>query len=355
MTGQLQAALIGHGLGGETFHAPLISATPALRLAAVVTRDDGRRRAVLRKYPDAKVVDSIDDLRAMQPAIDLLAISSPSGTHGELARAGLSAGMHVVVDKPFAKTAAEAREIGALATRMGRLVVPFQNRRWDGDYLTVVRLLREGKLGKISRFESRFERWRPTPKPRWCEPDGRAPAEGIIYDIGSHVVDQALCLFGPVREVSAECDCRRPGVLVEDEAFIALLHESGVRSHLYMSGAAQQSGPRLSVWGLEGAYMKFGLDGQEAALSAGGDPTAESWGEESADRWGTLTSFGVTTSVRTERGCYSQFYAGVADAITTGSPVPVPLSGVVEQLEVIEAAFVSADTGSIVHIARDKS
>lgn len=355
MTSQLQAALIGYGLGGETFHAPLISATPALRLAAVVTRDEGRRQAVLRKYPDANVVSSIGDLREIRPAIDLLAISSPSGTHAELARAGLRAGMHVVVDKPFAATVAEAREIGALATQMNRLVIPFQNRRWDGDYLTVVRLLREGTLGTVTRFESRFERWRSTTKPRWCEAGARERAEGIVYDIGSHLVDQALCLFGPVRDVYAQCDGRRPGVLVEDDAFIALLHEGGVRSHLYMSGAAQQSGPRMSVWGLAGGFMKFGLDGQEAALSAGGNPNAQEWGEESPDRWGTLTSHGVVSSVRTEPGRYSNFYSGVADAIITGAPVPVPLAGVIEQLEVIEAAFVSADTGSIVRVPHRES
>jgi scyllo-inositol 2-dehydrogenase (NADP+) len=355
MTSQLQAALVGYGLGGGTFHAPLISVTPALRLAAVVTRDAQRRRAAQEKYPDAQIVDTVEDLPALRPAIDLLAISSPSGSHAALARAGLAAGMHVVVDKPFAATAAEAREIGALAARMGKLAIPFQNRRWDGDFLTVSRLLREGTLGTVGRFESRFERWRHVPKPRWCEPDGRARAEGIIYDIGSHLIDQALCLFGPVRELYAECDRRRAPVLVEDDAFLALRHENGVRSHLYMSGSAQQSGPRMSVWGSTGGYVKFGLDPQEALLSAGGNPCAADWAEESPDRWGTITVDGSATPLRTEQGQYSAFYAGVARAIITGSPPPVDLATVIAGLEIIEAAFVSCDSGTAVRMSASAS
>jgi predicted dehydrogenase len=351
MTSQLQAALVGYGLGGGTFHAPLISATPALRLAAVVTRDPDRRRAVREKYPDAQIVDAVDDLPALRPAIDLLAISSPSGSHAALARAGLVAGMHVVVDKPFAATVAEAREIGALAARMGKLAIPFQNRRWDGDFLTVSRLLREGTLGTVGRFESRFERWRAAPKPRWCEPDARARAEGIIYDIGSHLIDQALCLFGPVREVYAECDRRRSPVLVEDDAFLALLHENGVRSHLHMSGSARQSGPRMSVWGSAGGYMKFGLDPQEALLSAGGDPRAAGWAEESQEQWGTLTVDGSATLVRTEQGQYAAFYTGVARAIATGAPPPVDLATVIAGLEIIEAAFVACDSRAVVRVS----
>ena len=234
---------------------------------------------------------------------------------------------------------------------MGKLAIPFQNRRWDGDYLTVKRLMHDGSLGTVGRFESRFERCRKAAKPRWCEPGARAHAEGIIYDIGSHLVDQALCLFGPVRELYAECDRRKPGVAVEDDAFVALLHENGVRSHLYMSGAAQQSGPRLSVWGTAGGYMKFGLDPQEALLTAGGDPCAADWAVESPDKWGTLTAEGSVTPVRTEQGRYSTFYAGVAQAIIGGSPPPVDLATVIAGLEVIEAAFVADETRTVVRMS----
>jgi scyllo-inositol 2-dehydrogenase (NADP+) len=345
MTSVKQVALVGYGLGGGTFHAPLLSATPGLRLAAVVTRDEGRRRAVSERYPDARVVASTDDLAALRPAIDLLVISSPSGTHARLARAGLTAGMHVVVDKPFAATAAEVREIASIADRAGRLAIPFQNRRWDGDFLTVQRLLREGAVGDVMRFESRFERWRTVPKPRWCEPDPRANAEGIVHDIGSHLIDQALVLFGPVREVYAEVARRRPGLQVEDEAFVSLLHENGIRSQLHMSASARASGPRMTLLGTRGGYVKNGLDPQEARLGAGGDPRAPDWGEEDAEAWGTLASEGSVTPVRTEPGRYPAFYAAVERAIRSGAPVPVSVDQAVAALEVIEAVFEADQQG----------
>jgi predicted dehydrogenase len=348
MSSALQVALVGYGLGGETFHAPLISATPGLRLAAVLTRDERRRQAVSRKYPGVRVIERVSDLSALRPSIDLLVISSPSGTHAQLARDALAAGMHVVVDKPFAATAVEAREIGELAQRVGRLAIPFQNRRWDGDFLTVQRLLREGTLGDMARFESRFERWRPSAKPQWCETGARQRAEGIVYDIGSHLVDQALQLFGPVREVYAELARRRPEIQVEDDAFISLLHEGGVRSHLYMSASAHQAGPRMTVLGTRGGYLKHGLDPQEASLAAGKDPRAADWGEESSEAWGTLSVNGSGSRVRTEPGRYPAFYTGVAAAITSGAPAPVTVAEVVAGLAVIERAFESAEEGGAI-------
>src|SRR2546423_3938332 len=177
----LEVGLIGFGLGGSTFHAPLVDVTPGLHLAAVVTRDDTRRQEIARRYPDARVVSKVDELWSGAPPLALVVISTPNVSHVPLARAALEAGAHVVVDKPFAATAAEARELGALAERMSRLAIPYQNRRWDGDFLTVQRLLREGALGAVMRFESRFERWRTTPKPVWCTPDAAKRVEGIVY------------------------------------------------------------------------------------------------------------------------------------------------------------------------------
>ena len=165
----LNVGLIGFGLGGSTFHAPFISITPGLRLAAVMTSDPARRTAAEQQYPDATVVPDLPSLLALK--LDLIAISSPNATHFPLARAALEAGAHVVVDKPFATTAARARELGAFAKRVGRIAFPFQNRRWDGDFRTLQLLIKEGVLGSVYRFESRFDRWRPVPKPGWCRPD----------------------------------------------------------------------------------------------------------------------------------------------------------------------------------------
>jgi predicted dehydrogenase len=340
--GALAVGLIGYGLGGSAFHAPLVTATPGLRLAAVVTRDAGRRAEVERRYPHARVVDDVAALWSMAEALDLVVVTSPNATHVPYARAALEAGLHVVVDKPFAPSVAEARAVGELAERVGRLAIPFQNRRWDGDFLTVQRLLREGTLGTVHRFESRFERLRATAKPGWTQPGAAERCEGIVYDIGSHLIDQALHLFGPVTEVRAELARRHPAVVVEDEAFLSLAHANGVRSHLYMSAAAAQPVARLSVWGSRAAYVKHGLDGQEAALRAGGIPSGAEWGAEPRELWGTVGAGGDLRVQPTEHGAYPAFYSGVERAIRGEAAPPVLVAEAVAYLEVIEAVHRSA-------------
>ncbi|MFL5606274.1 MAG: Gfo/Idh/MocA family oxidoreductase [Gemmatimonadaceae bacterium] len=335
----LEVGLIGFGLGGGSFHAPLIAATPGLRLAAVVTRNAERRHEVGRLYPEARVLSSAVELWAMKPRLDVVVVSTPNATHVPLARAALESGAHVVVDKPFAPTADEAREIGALAERASRLAIPYQNRRWDGDFLTVQRLLRENRLGDVMRFESRFERWRAAPKPGWITPDADARAEGVVYDLGTHLIDQALVLWGPVATVYAELEKRHPEVHVADEAFISLLHAGGVRSHLYMSTAAAQSGARMSVWGNRGGYVKHGLDIQEAALRAGARPGGPSWGVEEREKWGWFGMGDERRHEPTEPGAYPAFYAGVERAIRSGAPAPVRVAEAVASLTVVEAAL----------------
>jgi scyllo-inositol 2-dehydrogenase (NADP+) len=339
---EVAVGLVGYGHGGSAFHAPLVAATPGLRLAAVVTRNASRRAEVAQRYPDARVLDDVDALWAMAGALDLVVVSSPNATHVPYARRALEAGLHVVVDKPFASTSVEAREVGALAERVGRLAIPFQNRRWDGDFLTVQRLVRDGAVGEVHRFESRFERLRSTVKPGWAAAGAAERAEGIVYDIGSHLIDQALVLFGSVVEVSAELARRHPEVVVEDEAFVSLLHAGGVRTHLYMSAMAAQSGPRLSVWGSRAAYVKHGLDGQEAALRAGLDPSAPGWGVEPSETWGWLGTADERRHERTDPGAYPAFYAAVARAVTAGGEVPVTIAQAMATLDVIDAVFRSA-------------
>ncbi len=345
---ELRVGLIGYGLGGSAFHAPLVSAAPGLHLAAVVTHDPARREQVRQRYPDVRLLDDVDALWAMRDALDLVVVCSPNATHVPYARAALEHGLHVVVDKPFAPTVAEARALGALADTVGRLAIPFQNRRWDGDFLTVQRLIRENALGIVHRFESRFERRRATVKPGWAAAGAAARAEGIVYDIGSHLVDQALVLFGPVSAVYAELARRHPEVVVEDEAFVSLAHASGVRSHLHMSAAAAQPMARMGVWGSRAAYVKHGLDGQEDALRAGGDPGTSGWGEEPRERWGMLGARDDVHAQRTEPGAYPAFYAGVERAIRTGAPPPVVVAEAAHTLEVIEAVYRSGRERGIV-------
>jgi predicted dehydrogenase len=344
----IEVGLIGYGLGGATFHAPFIATTPGLHLSAVMTSDAARRSAATERYPDARVVSTLDELLGGAPRLDLIAISTPNATHVPLARAVLESGRHVVVDKPFAGTSAEAREIAALAARVGKMAIPFQNRRWDGDFLTLQRLMREGALGDIHRFESRFDRWRPVAKPGWCLPDARARHEGILHDLGTHLIDQALVLLGPVANVYAELRRLDPAVKVADDAFVSMAHASGARSHLHMTTKAGIQVPRMSVFGTRAAYVKHGLDVQEDALRAGMWPGAAHYGDEPRERWGVLGTGDAVARVPTETGSYPSFYAGVAAAIGAGAPPPVEIADVVAGLEIIEAAFRSAERGEVV-------
>ncbi len=347
----LRVGVVGFGLGGSVFHAPLVAATPGLRLAAVVTGDAGRRAQAESTYPGVRVVDRAEALwdgAALDP-VDVVVVTTPNATHVPLAEAAIAAGRHVVVDKPVAPTAAEARGLAAAARARGVLVVPYHNRRWDGDFRTVQRLVAEGALGDVHRFESRFDRWRPTPRAGWKEAGGAGAATGLLYDLGPHLVDQALVLFGPVASVYAEADRRRPGGAdVDDDVFAALTHASGVRSHLAASALAGQAGARFRVFGNRGAYVKFGLDPQEAALAGGARPGRAGWGVEPEGAWGTLGAGDAARAVPTEPGAYERFYAGVRDAVREGAPPPVSIEDAVAGLAVIEAAGRSAREGAVV-------
>ncbi|GLY79455.1 Gfo/Idh/MocA family oxidoreductase [Actinoallomurus iriomotensis] len=329
----LRVALIGYGTGGAVFHAPLISAAPDLELAAVVTANPERRESVRDRYPDTEILDGTDPVWA--GGYDLVVVTTPNRSHVPLARAALDAGLPVVVDKPVAPTAAEARSLAG-----GPLVIPFHNRRWDGDFRTVARLCSAGTLGRVLRFESRFTRWRPQIKPGWKETADPAAAGGVLYDLGAHLIDQAITLFGPpASEVYAEVDVRRPGAEAADDAFVALTHANGVRSHLWMSAISAELGPRFRVLGDRAAYTTYGLDGQEAQLRDGLTPDDQGFGVTPPEAYGLLGTPGRTRPHVTEHGRYQDFYPAVAAAIRGEAPPPVTLDDAVAGLEVIEAAL----------------
>jgi scyllo-inositol 2-dehydrogenase (NADP+) len=340
---ELRVALLGYGLAGAVFHAPLITSVPGLRLAVVVTSNPERAARATREHPGVVVLDAVERVWKRAGELDLVVVATPNRTHGPLALAALDAGLPVVVDKPMAVDAAEGQALVDRARARGLLLTVFQNRRWDGDLLTVRRLLDQGALGRVWRFESRFERWRPAPKPGWRESGGPEDAGGILNDLGSHLVDQALHLFGPATLVYGELDRRRPGMRVDDDAFVALTHTSGLRSHLWMSSVAAQLGPRLRVLGDRAAYVKHGLDGQEEALRAGRRPDGPGWGEEPPDRWGLLGTEEQARPVPTEPGAYQRFYQGLVAALRHQSPPPVDPADAVAALRVLDAARRSAD------------
>jgi scyllo-inositol 2-dehydrogenase (NADP+) len=344
----IRVALIGYGLAGSAFHAPLIATTPGMRLAFVVTSNADRAGQAREAYPGVEIVQSAQRLWERAKEIDLVVVASPNRTHVPLALTALDAGLATVVDKPLAATAADARRLVDEARARGLLLSVFQNRRWDGDFLTLRRLLAEGALGDVHRFESRFERWRPTPKQGWREHGDPAEAGGVLYDLGSHLVDQALVLFGPATHVYAELDRRRPGVEADDDAFVALTHASGVRSHLWMSSVSADDDGRLGVLGSRAAYVKSGLDVQEAVLRAGGRPGGADWGAEPPERWGRLGAGETWEPVPTERGDYPAYYAAIAAALRDGTPPPVDPADAIATLAIIEAARRSAADRAVI-------
>ncbi|HEX8319510.1 Gfo/Idh/MocA family protein [Longimicrobium sp.] len=347
--GDIRVGLIGYGLAGSAFHAPLIATTRGMRLAFVVTSNAERAARARAENPGVEVVDSADRLWGRAGEMNLVVVASPNCTHVPLAWAALRAGLAVVIDKPMAATAAEGRAVADEARERGLLLSVYQNRRWDGDFLTVRKLIAEGALGNVFRFESRFERWRPTPKGDWREDPDPAGAGGTLFDLGPHLVDQALVLFGPVTHVYAEVSAHREGVRVDDDAFVALTHASGVRSHLHVSATAAEHGTRMRVLGTRAAYVKRGLDVQEAALKAGQRP-GPGWGEEPEVDWGRLGAGDEWTAVRTERGDYGAFYAGIAAALRDGAPPPVDPMDSIAGLEIIEAARRSSDEGTVIQL-----
>ncbi|MGW2691247.1 Gfo/Idh/MocA family protein [Streptomyces sp. NPDC001296] len=348
----LRVGLVGFGLAGSVFHAPLIAATEGLALDTVVTSNPERQKEARTAYPEVRIADSADELWSRAGELDLIVIASPNKTHIPIATAALQAGLPVVVDKPIAGTAAEARALAALAEERGLLLSVFQNRRWDNDFLTLRKLLADGELGDVWRFESRFERWRPQPKGGWRESGDPAEIGGLLYDLGSHVVDQALVLFGPAASVYAETDIRRPGAQTDDDTFIALTHTSGVRSHLYVSATTAQLGPRFRVLGSTAGYVKHGLDPQEAALREGLRPGAD-WGREPESLWGRIGAgesplTGGGSPVPTLPGDYPAYYAAVAEALRAGGSNPVTAHEAAAALDVLEAARRSAREGAAV-------
>jgi predicted dehydrogenase len=346
---EIRVGVIGYGMAGRVFHAPLIAAAPGMRVAAIVTSDAERARQAAADHPGAAIVDSAERLWERADELELVVVATPNRTHAPLARAAMEGGLGVVVDKPFAVTADEGRALIAEAKERGTMLTVYQNRRWDGDFLTVQRLISSGALGEVHRFESRFERWRPALKGGWREHGDPAEAGGLLYDLGSHLVDQALVLFGPATHVYAELDRRRPGVEVDDDAFVALTHASGVRSHLWMSHVDADDAMRMRVLGSRAAYVKHGLDVQERALRNGWPPGPD-WGKEPESAWGRLGSGEAWTAVATDRGAYPEFYARVAAALRDGTPPPVDPADAVAALDVIHAAQQSAAEGAVVRL-----
>jgi predicted dehydrogenase len=344
----LTVALLGYGLGGRVLHAPLIAAA-GFDLAAIVTGNAERAAQASADFPGARIVPSAEALWADPGELDLAVIVTANVAHVPNALAALDAGLAVVVDKPMAPDLEGARTMADAAERAGRPFSVYQNRRWDADYLTLRGLLDDGALGDVWRFESRWDRWRPEPKPgAWRERGAPEEGGGTLLDLGPHLVDQALVAFGPAETVYAEVAARRAGVEADDDWFIALRHASGVLSHLGASQVAAQDGRRIRVLGSRGAWVKAGLDPQEAALREGVDPSAPGWGAEAETDLGRLVAGEeerVTPGVPGDMGAY---YRELHAALRGEGPLPVTAAEGLAVMEVLDAARRSAASSSVV-------
>lgn len=327
--------LIGFGTSGEGFHAPLIVAEPSLQLRVIATR---RAEAVARGRWGARVVESAEAVLS-SPEVELVVIASPNDTHGALAEQALRAGKHVVVEKPFTLTLAEGERLAALAQEQGRCLTVFHNRRWDGDFLTVKQLLQSGRLGRLYTFESHFDRFRPEPKARWKEQEARGG--GALYDLGSHLLDQAVELFGMPDSLQADLGRQRPGTQGVDY-FHLVLRYGELRVLLHSGSVVSEPWPRFVLQGDKGGWIKYGLDPQEEQLKAGVRPGAEPWGLEPPERHGCLST---GERIPTCRGSYESFYRGVAQALAGVAPPPVTAQSATRVIRLIEAALASASEG----------
>jgi predicted dehydrogenase len=336
-------ALLGFGFGGRHFHAPLLDSADECDFVGVVTRSPERRAAVAAAYPDVRVFDSLAQL--VDAGVEAVAISTPADTHSALTDEALRLGLHVVCDKPFAREAVAAQKSVELAASQERVLSPYQNRRWDSDFLTVRHLVDQGRLGAVVRFESRFERFSPE----------RGPGEaggGALLDFGSHLVDQALVLLGRVSGVYAEWTIRNSGR--DDDVFVALEHHSGARSHLWGSWSQGAPGPRFRVTGRDAAYVVKGpMDGQEASLVSGQTPRTlgARWGAEPKERWGRLhRGDDEGEIVETLPGAWPYFYPAFAAAVRGEGAVPVPAVDAVATAKVLDAARKSATVKAMVSL-----
>jgi scyllo-inositol 2-dehydrogenase (NADP+) len=335
----VRTALIGYGLGGRVIHRPLLQAVPSIALTHVVTADPGRRAQAESDVPDAALLPTVEALWSRADEFDAVVVVTANDAHVPLATAALDLGKAVVVDKPLATTADDAASLVAHAAATGAPLTAFHNRRWDSDTLTARALLEDGVLGVVHRIESRFTRFRPTVADRWRERPGGG---GVLLDLGTHLVDQAVHLLGPVAAVHAEVAVRRPGAVVDDDVLLSLRHASGASSLLWCSAAAPWTGPRLVLQGSAAGWVKHGLDGQEAAQRDGralpAEPDGELWDENGS------------RPVASSQGDWAAFYRGFAAAVLEGAPVPVEPADAVTVLRVLEAAQRSAARGEVVRL-----
>ncbi len=345
MSGTLRVGIIGYGFASKTFHAPLIAGVPGLELAAIASSDPTKVHADRPRV----AVDATPAELLARPEIDLVVIPTPNDTHFLLARLALAAGKHVVVDKPFTVTLADARCLQAEAAAAGRLLSVFHNRRWDADFLTLRQVIATGELGRIVHFESHFDRYRPQPRARWREQAGAG--SGLWYDLGAHLLDQVLQLFGLPDSISLDLAAQRDGAETDDW-FHAVLRHGQSRCILHGSALVPVPAPRFTVHGSLGSFFKQGLDPQEDQLKAGAYPPTAGWGEDPLSATLSVWRAGLcqTRELACVAGNYPAYYAAVRDAIRGVGQNPVTAEEAMHVIGLLELGLQSAREGRVLPV-----
>jgi scyllo-inositol 2-dehydrogenase (NADP+) len=336
---EVRVGLVGFGMAGQVFHAPVIDAVAGLKLAKVVERHGESSRA---RYPWVEIERDVTALLDDE-AIDLIVVATPNSSHFDLTRRALLANKHVVVDKPFTAESAQAQELIDLARQKGRVLSVFHNRRWDGDFQTVKKLVETGYLGRLVEYEAHFDRFRNSLRPNtWKEK--KVPGTGVLFDLGSHLVDQAQTLFGLPEMITADIRVQRDQGEIDDQ-FEVMLHYPGLKVTLQAGMLVREQGPRFTLHGTEGSFVKYGIDPQEEALKRGSSPVEPDWGLEPEEHWGTLnTQIGglhFDGKIETFAGRYQAFYENIYNAIAHHEDLVVKPEEARNTIRIIELALES--------------
>lgn len=346
---RIVTGLASYGMSGSVFHAPFLDLHPGFELHTIVERS---RDLARKRYPYVQIVRSFEELLAVDE-IQLVVVNTPDVTHYAYVKMALEAGKDVVVEKPFVLDATEGEELVALARRKGRMLAVYQNRRWDGDFLTVQQVIRSGVLGRVVEFQSSYQRFRNFIQPgTWKEKaDHRV---GLTFNLGSHMIDQAVVLFGLPEAVYADIDCLRQGGEVDDYYFIKLIYPD-VKVSLRAGYLIREEIPRYYIYGTEGAFIKHGLDPQEELLKAGVVPQGPEWGKEPESNWGTLNTniqgLHYRGRIVTLAGDYRAFYEDIHRALSQGTHPQTDAGTVVNVIRIIEAAFRSNESRQVVPLS----
>jgi scyllo-inositol 2-dehydrogenase (NADP+) len=340
--------IIGFGLSGKVFHAPFLHINQGFEIKKIVERHKKESQQI---YPYAQVVDDYNNL-LKDPEIELIVVCTPNTLHFPMVLDGLKAGKHVVVEKPFTPTSKEADELIKLADSVNRKIFVYQNRRWDGDFLTIKKVLKTGVLGNIQEYEAHFDRFKPEVNSlAWRE--FPVPGAGILFDLGSHLIDQALSLFGKPISVKADIQSQREGGEADDY-FKLILKYSSLNVILSAGMLVEETGPRFVIHGVLGSFVKFGIDPQEAALNAGQMPEGEDWGSENPENWGMITidyqDLNIDGSIGTEAGNYMGFYDNVYDVMRNKGGMAIKPEEARDVIRIIELAYESSRANKEIEI-----